>query len=61
MSGYLFLAVMCVETACVLIIINTPLASRCTDCHRHGEWGLTSDADKPHWLILISHIWCPYY
>ena len=30
MSGYLFLAAMCVETACVLNIINTPLESRFT-------------------------------
>ena len=41
-------AVMCVENACVLIVINTTLASWCADCHRHCEWELTH---KPDWLI----------
>ena len=30
MSGYQFLAAMCVETACILNKINTPLATRLT-------------------------------
>ena len=53
MSGYLFLAATCVESACILNIINTPLASGCPHCDRHGESGLTSDADRPHLLISI--------
>ena len=41
-------AVMCVENACVLIIINTTLASCCADCHKHCEREITH---KPNWLI----------
>ena len=41
-------AVVCVENTCVLIIINTTLASCGADCHRHGEWEITHD---PDWLI----------
>ena len=41
-------AVVCVEHACVLIIINTTLASCGADCHRHCECEVTQ---KPDWLI----------
>ena len=41
-------AVVCVENACVLIIINTTLASCGADCHRHGECEVTNN---PNWLI----------
>ena len=43
-------AVVCVENTCVLIIINTTLASCGADCHRHGECEVTQKPDC-----------CPYY
>ena len=41
-------AVVCVENACVLIIINTTLASCGADYHRHDECEVTK---KPDWVI----------
>ena len=41
-------AVVCVENACVLIIINTTLASCGADCHRHGEREQQTNSD---WVI----------
>ena len=39
-------AVVCVENACVLIIINTTLASCGADCHRHDECEVTQNVPE---------------
>ena len=39
-------AVVCVENTCVLIIINTTLASCGADCHRHDECEVTQNVPE---------------
>ena len=61
MSGYLFLAAMCVETACVLNIINTPPRLWLTSLPQTRRVvpdrrdGLTSlnDPDQSYYLVSV--------
>ena len=49
---------MCVETAWVLIIINTTLSSGCLTVTDNGELGLTREVGL---TSLADLDWCPYY